>query len=171
MWIYITSRCLYIILYLYTHTCPSVCIEIHIDTPTDTYTLPHYISKDTLTHLHHMGSSHFTFNVFILNPILTLSSEHYSWQCGIFSVPSGWEAARPRAWGPPWVPGMRDQCWWQCPPGSGEHGTGQLSAVNEKTKWWGNTLGISNCCHCTGGWIVPISNGQTLLLHSVYCCI
>lgn len=84
-----------------------------------------------------MGSSHFKFNVFILNPILTLSSEHYSWQCGIFSVPSGWEAARPRAWGPPWVPGMRDQCWWQCPPGAGEHGTGQLSAVNEKTKWWG----------------------------------
>lgn len=35
----------------------------------------------------------------------------------------------------------------------------------------GNTLGGSSCCHCIGGWIVPISNGQTLLLHSVYCCI
>lgn len=51
--------------------CTSVYVNVYRDT-TDTNTLPHFVSTDTHTHLPYMGSSHFKFNVFILNQILAI---------------------------------------------------------------------------------------------------
>lgn len=58
---------------------------------TDTNTLPQFVSTDAHTHLHYMGSSHFKFNVFILNQILTIELNCSSWQCSIFPVASEWK--------------------------------------------------------------------------------
>lgn len=49
------------------------CVYVSMDRHTiDTKALPPCVSMDTHTHLHYVGSSHFKFNVSILNQILTI---------------------------------------------------------------------------------------------------
>jgi len=58
--------------------------------------------------------------------------------------------------------GGRDQCWWKSPAGAEGCGTGQVSAVGEKTDGGGYFRNF--CLPPLGGWIVPFSGGQSLML-------
>lgn len=130
------------------HKCVYVSMYRHT---TDTNALPPCVSVDTHSHLHYVGSSHFKFNVFILNQILTIKSECSSWQCSVFPVASGWEG------------GCSSPClktpsgtWHERPVlvavsswgRRAGHGAAECSRWGDKTM--GNTSGISDCCHCTG---------------------
>lgn len=120
----------------------------------------HCTLMDTRTHLQCMGSSHLKFNVLCFypksNPYHIITVVFFPLQCSVFSAAYEWEVVHPCVWRAPEVHEGKDQCWWQGPPGAGEHGVGQPSAVDEKTDD-GECFRISDCCHFTGGWIVSFS--------------